>query len=84
MSSFRTSFTASSKELDHQGNKKAKQQQSCDACRIRKVKCEAPPEDGVDDSLGFDKLKSTCKHCLGVGLQCTYEYIPKKRGPPNL
>lgn len=72
------------RDSDSQGNKKPKQQQSCDACRIRKVKCEAPLDDMMDNGFAQDTPKSTCKHCLGVGLQCTYEYVPKKRGPPNL
>jgi hypothetical protein len=25
-----------------------------------------------------------CKHCISLGVPCTYEYQPKKRGPPNL
>ncbi|KIL67868.1 hypothetical protein M378DRAFT_73055 [Amanita muscaria Koide BX008] len=47
----------------------------CDACRARKVRCvrESP-----------DDQKQTCKHCIALGIPCTYEYQPKKRGPPNL
>jgi hypothetical protein len=47
----------------------------CDACRARKVRCAREnPEDP----------KQTCKHCIALGIPCTYEYQPKKRGPPNL
>jgi hypothetical protein len=65
-------------------NKKPKQRSSCDGCRIRKVKCEIEGIDVVDGEVLPGKARPTCKHCLGVGLQCTYEYVPKKRGPPNL
>lgn len=52
-----------------------RQSQSCDACRARKVRCAREnPEDP----------KQTCKHCIALGIPCTYEYQPKKRGPPNL
>ncbi|KAF9077532.1 fungal-specific transcription factor domain-containing protein [Rhodocollybia butyracea] len=52
-----------------------RQSQSCDACRSRKVRCAREnPEDS----------KQPCKHCLSLGVPCTYEYQPKKRGPPNL
>ncbi|KAJ8080378.1 hypothetical protein PM082_017211 [Marasmius tenuissimus] len=48
---------------------------SCDACRARKVRCAREnPEDS----------KQSCKHCITLGIPCTYEYQPKKRGPPNL
>lgn len=62
-----------------------KQQQSCDACRIRKVRCVV---DGEDNGQGGDDVKvgkdrGTCKHCLALGLDCTYEYVPRRRGPPN-
>ena len=47
----------------------------CDACRARKVRCAREnPEDP----------KQACKHCIALGIPCTYEYQPKKRGPPNL
>ncbi|KAG7088236.1 hypothetical protein E1B28_012251 [Marasmius oreades] len=52
-----------------------RQSQSCDACRARKVRCAREnPEDP----------KQSCKHCITLGIPCTYEYQPKKRGPPNL
>jgi Fungal Zn(2)-Cys(6) binuclear cluster domain len=47
----------------------------CDACRARKVRCA---RDNPDDS------QSSCKHCITLGIPCTYDYQPKKRGPPNL
>ena len=47
----------------------------CDACRARKVRCAREnPED----------QKQSCKHCITLGIPCTYDYQPKKRGPPNL
>ncbi|KAI0034650.1 fungal-specific transcription factor domain-containing protein [Vararia minispora EC-137] len=55
--------------------KRKRQSQSCDACRARKVRCA---RDNPDDP------QSSCKHCIALGIPCTYEYQPKKRGPPNL
>ncbi|KAF8478195.1 fungal-specific transcription factor domain-containing protein [Russula ochroleuca] len=55
--------------------KRKRQSQSCDACRARKVRCA---RDNPDDS------QSSCKHCITLGIPCTYDYQPKKRGPPNL
>ncbi|KAE9394901.1 hypothetical protein BT96DRAFT_886204 [Gymnopus androsaceus JB14] len=52
-----------------------RQSQSCDACRARKVRCA---RENPDDS------KQSCKHCVTLGIPCTYLYQPKKRGPPNL
>ncbi|KAL4080738.1 fungal-specific transcription factor domain-containing protein [Scleroderma citrinum] len=52
-----------------------RQSQSCDACRARKVRCV---KDNNTDQ------KQPCKHCLAFGIPCTYDYQPKKRGPPNL
>ncbi|EIN12545.1 hypothetical protein PUNSTDRAFT_97313 [Punctularia strigosozonata HHB-11173 SS5] len=55
--------------------KRKRQSQSCDACRARKVRCAREnPEDS----------KQSCKHCIALGIPCTYDYQPKKRGPPNL
>ncbi|KAF8916960.1 fungal-specific transcription factor domain-containing protein [Mucidula mucida] len=55
-------------------NSKSKRK-CCDACRARKVRCAREnPED----------QKQSCKHCITLGIPCTYEYQPKKRGPPNL
>ncbi|KAI0755294.1 fungal-specific transcription factor domain-containing protein [Daedaleopsis nitida] len=31
-----------------------------------------------------DDPKGSCKHCITLGIPCTYDYQPKKRGPPNL
>ncbi|KAF9241138.1 hypothetical protein BU15DRAFT_61093 [Melanogaster broomeanus] len=56
-------------------NKRKRQSQSCDACRARKVRCA---RDNPEDS------KQSCKHCIALGIPCTYDYQPKKRGPPNL
>lgn len=47
----------------------------CDACRARKVRCA---RENPDDPKG------SCKHCITLGIPCTYDYQPKKRGPPNL
>lgn len=47
----------------------------CDACRARKVRCAKENPDDPHQS---------CKHCLTLGIPCTYDYQPKKRGPPNL
>ncbi|PCH39748.1 hypothetical protein WOLCODRAFT_23609 [Wolfiporia cocos MD-104 SS10] len=61
-----------------EGSNKAKrkrQSQSCDACRARKVRCA---RENPDDP------KQSCKHCIALGIACTYDYQPKKRGPPNL
>ncbi|KAF9483432.1 hypothetical protein BDN70DRAFT_873940 [Pholiota conissans] len=52
-----------------------RQSQSCDACRARKVRCA---RENPDDP------KQSCKHCITLGIPCTYDYQPKKRGPPNL
>ncbi|THH05527.1 hypothetical protein EW145_g4732 [Phellinidium pouzarii] len=52
-----------------------RQSQSCDACRARKVRCA---RDNQDDP------QTSCKHCIALGIPCTYDYQPKKRGPPNL
>lgn len=55
--------------------KRKRQSQSCDACRARKVRCA---RENSDDP------QSSCKHCIALGIPCTYDYQPKKRGPPNL
>ncbi|CCA77968.1 hypothetical protein PIIN_00682 [Serendipita indica DSM 11827] len=55
--------------------KRKRQSQSCDACRSRKVRCA---RDNPDDQT------TRCKHCISLGVPCTYDYQPKKRGPPNL
>ncbi|KAH8114312.1 fungal-specific transcription factor domain-containing protein [Phellopilus nigrolimitatus] len=52
-----------------------RQSQSCDACRARKVRCARENQDDPQTS---------CKHCVALGIPCTYDYQPKKRGPPNL
>ncbi|TFK27986.1 hypothetical protein FA15DRAFT_665740 [Coprinopsis marcescibilis] len=52
-----------------------RQSQSCDACRARKVRCA---RENADDP------KQSCRHCITLGIPCTYDYQPKKRGPPNL
>ncbi|KIJ17828.1 hypothetical protein PAXINDRAFT_161931 [Paxillus involutus ATCC 200175] len=64
-----TSDDANSKEYGTENSR------SCDACRARKVRCAREnPEDS----------KQSCKHCIALGIPCTYAYQPKKRGPPNL
>ncbi|KAG1745856.1 fungal-specific transcription factor domain-containing protein [Suillus paluster] len=56
-------------------SQRKRQSQSCDACRARKVRC-------VRENL--EDPKQSCKHCIALGIPCTYDYQPKKRGPPNL
>ncbi|KAJ7163382.1 fungal-specific transcription factor domain-containing protein [Mycena filopes] len=53
-----------------------RQSQSCDACRARKVRCARENPD--------DPKQTGCKHCVSLAIPCTYDYQPKKRGPPNL
>lgn len=48
-----------------------KRMQSCDICRIRKVKCIRTDEPGM----------SKCRQCESNDAQCTYTYVPKKPGP---
>ncbi|OJA17171.1 hypothetical protein AZE42_00239 [Rhizopogon vesiculosus] len=48
---------------------------SKDKRKARKVRCVR--EDSEDP-------KQSCKHCIALGIPCTYDYQPKKRGPPNL
>ncbi|THG99410.1 hypothetical protein EW026_g2939 [Hermanssonia centrifuga] len=43
--------------------------------KARKVRCA---RENPDDP------KQSCKHCIALGIPCTYDYQPKKRGPPNL
>lgn len=50
---------------------KQKRIAACDVCRLRRVKCvklEGEPR---------------CKGCVDLNRGCTYEYMPKKPGPPN-
>ncbi|KAF5339013.1 hypothetical protein D9611_008711 [Ephemerocybe angulata] len=56
-------------------SKRKRQSQSCDACRARKVRCA---RENAEDP------KQSCRHCITLGIPCTYDYQPKKRGPPNL
>ncbi|KAL4911590.1 hypothetical protein BDW74DRAFT_165008 [Aspergillus multicolor] len=44
-------------------------QKACDACSIRKVKCDTsgPP----------------CRSCASLNIPCTYERPTRRRGPPN-
>lgn len=48
-----------------------KRMQSCDICRIRKVKCIRLDESGL----------GKCRQCESNDAQCTYTYVPKKPGP---
>ncbi|KAH7099515.1 fungal-specific transcription factor domain-containing protein [Auriculariales sp. MPI-PUGE-AT-0066] len=57
-----------------------RQSQSCDACRARKVRCSRREDPITDDTLP----QEPCKHCTSLGVPCTFDYKPKKRGPPNL
>lgn len=62
-------------QSENSKSKRKRQSQSCDACRARKVRCA---RENPDDP------KQSCKHCITLGIPCTYDYQPKKRGPPNL
>ncbi|KAJ5130777.1 uncharacterized protein N7515_006816 [Penicillium bovifimosum] len=48
---------------------KTRLRKACDACSIRKVKCDAggPP----------------CRSCASLDIPCTYERPSRRRGPPN-
>ncbi|KAJ5948589.1 transcriptional regulator family: Fungal Specific TF [Penicillium verhagenii] len=48
---------------------KTRLRKACDACSIRKVKCDAsgPP----------------CRSCASLEIPCTYERPSRRRGPPN-
>lgn len=54
-----------------EGNPLSRQRVSraCDLCRKKKVKC--------------DGATPVCTNCKGVGLQCTFKDMTKKRGPPK-
>ncbi|KAJ7505452.1 fungal-specific transcription factor domain-containing protein [Mycena galericulata] len=54
-----------------QNSKSKRKRQS----QTRKVRCA---RENPDDP------KQSCKHCITLGIPCTYDYQPKKRGPPNL
>ncbi|KAJ9113895.1 hypothetical protein QFC19_000089 [Naganishia cerealis] len=93
-------------KADEKEGKRQRQSQSCDACRVRKVKCE--PVSGADGQVpatvstgepsiplidaadkkptnqGSAGRRAPCKQCIQLGSDCTYEYVPRKRGPPNL
>ncbi|KAL5501653.1 hypothetical protein ACEPAH_8913 [Sanghuangporus vaninii] len=72
-SAFYAIFSVISNSMVFSNNRR--QSQSCDACRARKVRCA---RDNQDDP------QTSCKHCIALGIPCTYDYQPKKRGPPNL
>lgn len=61
--------------FDSQTNRRLTLRAGCDACRARKVRCARENQDDPQQS---------CKHCIALGIPCTYDYQPKKRGPPNL
>ncbi|KAK8865773.1 hypothetical protein IAR55_000920 [Kwoniella newhampshirensis] len=50
-------------------------------CRARKVKCDRPPPGSTNATV---PAKDVCSHCAHLGLACTFDYKPKKRGPPNM
>ncbi|WWC66444.1 uncharacterized protein I206_100346 [Kwoniella pini CBS 10737] len=50
-------------------------------CRARKVKCDRPPPGTSTPSAPH---RDICSHCEHLGLTCTFDYKPKKRGPPNM
>ncbi|ADV21200.1 hypothetical protein CNC03930 [Cryptococcus gattii WM276] len=60
--------------------KKTRQSQSCDACRARKVKCDRPPPGKETNG----PIKNVCSHCAQLNLPCTFDYVQRKRGPPNM
>ncbi|TXT14898.1 uncharacterized protein COLE_01091 [Cutaneotrichosporon oleaginosum] len=67
---------------DEKKPKKTRQTRECVACRARKVKCDRPPPGSV--SASDAPTKDVCTHCRQLGMACTFEYKPKKRGPPNM
>lgn len=68
---------------------------ACDACRLRKIKCEpleeaASPPPGSSTSTADSSRKRSrgpetkpCKACAAVPLECTHSMPVKRRGPPN-
>ncbi|OWZ79736.1 hypothetical protein C366_01792 [Cryptococcus neoformans Tu401-1] len=69
-----------SSEGDGPKIKKTRQSQSCDACRARKVKCDRPPPGKETNG----PIKDICSHCAQLNLPCTFDYVQRKRGPPNM
>ncbi|GHJ86157.1 hypothetical protein NliqN6_2559 [Naganishia liquefaciens] len=51
--------------------------QSCDTCRIRKIKCAFPP------NLDQDSKTRRCTRCIELEIECSFNYAVKKRGPPK-
>lgn len=49
---------------------KTRLRKACDACSIRKVKC--------------DESGPPCRSCASLDIPCTYERPSRRRGPPNL
>ncbi|KAH7101400.1 fungal-specific transcription factor domain-containing protein [Auriculariales sp. MPI-PUGE-AT-0066] len=56
-----------------------RQSQSCDACRARKLRCSRRGQPITEDS----GPEESCRHCTVLEVPCTFNYKPKKRGPPN-
>lgn len=57
---------------------------TCDACRVRKVKCTWAPT--VDDTgSGNSQLSASrsCQACHRRDFPCTFNYRPRPRGPRN-
>ncbi|PWN31912.1 uncharacterized protein FA14DRAFT_162256 [Meira miltonrushii] len=66
-----TNATASASSAAAAAAAAKKRMQSCDICRIRKVKCIRLDETGM----------GKCRQCESNDAQCTYTYVPKKPGP---
>jgi hypothetical protein len=75
-----TSGDTKSKDMDREADggaasaaakEKQKRIAACDVCRLRKVKC-----------VKLDG-EPRCNGCMDLNRECTYEYMPKKPGPPN-
>jgi hypothetical protein len=72
----KAAIAAGEDDKGQQNNRK--RTQSCDICRVRKVKCVRPDDD--DGSAGPN---TRCKQCEANDANCTYAYVPKKPGPQS-
>lgn len=87
------SLTSAATSAQH-AREKQKRIAACDVCRLRKVKCVKNPAGSGNDAAAADgseeKGKQTagsggerCIGCTELNRECTYEYLPKRPGPPN-
>lgn len=60
---------------DHPPRKRTKVSRACDACRKKKVKCDA------EYSSTIQKVMKKCNNCTKNNDECTFSRIPLKRGP---